>query len=175
MTTVGEVSAASVSRGEARRTAWLRSARLWAVVACFAVAGIGRSVQVDVPFRDPDGAYFVSRVFLTLWIFLGLVVLDGLLRTGRPLGVRRVLSTIRGRWTPTRICVAWSGLLAYHVTHCGYHTLKSWDVFNAPRDATLIRWDRWLFLGHSPAVLLHDLLGQDVAARVLLAWYEMFP
>ena len=28
----------------------------------------------------------------------------------------------------------------------------------------LLRWDRWLFFGHSPAVLLHDLLGQDVAA-----------
>jgi membrane-associated phospholipid phosphatase len=39
----------------------------------------------------------------------------------------------------------------------------------------LLRWDRDLTFGHSPAVLLHDLLGQDVAARVLTAVYESFP
>jgi membrane-associated phospholipid phosphatase len=33
----------------------------------------------------------------------------------------------------------------------------------------------WLFLGHSPAVLLHDLLGQGVAAHALLLVYETFP
>lgn len=34
---------------------------------------------------------------------------------------------------------------------------------------------RWLFAGHSPAVLLHDLLGQHAAAWVLMGWYETFP
>ncbi len=38
----------------------------------------------------------------------------------------------------------------------------------------LTAWDRWLFLGHSPAVLLHDLLGQHAAAWVLMVWYETF-
>jgi hypothetical protein len=38
----------------------------------------------------------------------------------------------------------------------------------------LLRWDRWLFLDHSPAVLLHDLLGQDLAARLLSHLYESF-
>jgi hypothetical protein len=38
----------------------------------------------------------------------------------------------------------------------------------------LLQWDRWLFLGHSPAVLLHDLLGQHVAAYVLMVVYESF-
>nr|WP_246416683.1 phosphatase PAP2 family protein [Nocardioides luti] len=38
----------------------------------------------------------------------------------------------------------------------------------------LLGWDRWLFLGHSPAVLLHDLLGQHVAAYVLMVVYESF-
>ena len=35
-------------------------------------------------------------------------------------------------------------------------------------------WDRWLFFGHSPAVLLHDLLGQHWAAWGLAYWYETF-
>jgi hypothetical protein len=55
-----------------------------------------------------------------------------------------------------------------------YHNLKSWDVFNQPRDHQLLAWDRWLFLGHSPAVLLHQLLGEHVAAYVLLVVYESF-
>jgi membrane-associated phospholipid phosphatase len=55
-----------------------------------------------------------------------------------------------------------------------YHNLKSWNVFNEPRDDMLQRWDRWLFLGHSPAVLLHDLLGQHVAAYVLTWFYVSF-
>jgi membrane-associated phospholipid phosphatase len=38
----------------------------------------------------------------------------------------------------------------------------------------LLGWDRWLFLGHSPSVLLHDLLGQHVAAYVLMVVYESF-
>jgi membrane-associated phospholipid phosphatase len=38
----------------------------------------------------------------------------------------------------------------------------------------LLSWDRWLFLGHSPAVLLHELLGQHVAAYVLMGVYESF-
>ena len=42
------------------------------------------------------------------------------------------------------------------------------------RPACCWRWDRWLFLGHSPAVLLHDLLGQHVAAYVLMVVYESF-
>ena len=157
------------------RSAWWRAARLWAVVVCFIGVGVARSAQVGIPFRDPHGAYLVSRVTLTLWIFLGLVALDGLIRSGRPLSVRRVWSTIRTRWTPGRLALAWVALLAYHATYFTYHNLKSWDVFNAPRDAMLTEWDRWLFLGHSPAVLLHDLLGQDAAARVLMVWYETFP
>src|SRR4029079_1404505 len=45
----------------------------------------------------------------------------------------------------------------------------------APHDGLLSSWDRWLFLGHSPAVLLHDVLGQHAAAWVLSAWYGAFP
>lgn len=176
MSALQQSSAKPVSRDrEAPRSSWFRAARLWAVVACFLGAGIARSVQVGIPFRDPHGAFLVSRVLLTLGIFLGLLALDGLIRTGRPRTARRVWATIHLRWTPSRLALAWTALLAYHLTYFTYHNLKSWDVFNAPRDAMLTQWDRWLFFGHSPAVLLHDVLGNHAAAWVLMGWYESFP
>ena len=160
--------------GSAARSAWRRTARLWVVVACFLALGVARSAQVEIPFRDPHGTVLARRLLVTLAVFLGLLVLDALRRTGRPRTARRLWSTVRTRWTPHRLALAWAALLAYHLTYFTYRNLKSWDVLNDPRDAMLTGWDRWLFLGHSPAVLLHDLLGQHAAAWVLTAWYETF-
>ena len=143
-------------------------------MAAFVGVGVIRSVQVGIPFRDPHGAVLTSRIAVTSAVFVGLVALDGLLRTGRDRTLRRLWTTIRERWTVARIALAWTALLAYHLTYLTYRNLKSWDVLNAPRDAMLTAWDRWLFLGHSPAGLLHDLLGEHVAAWVLTAWYQAF-
>ncbi|MBI2245607.1 MAG: phosphatase PAP2 family protein [Nocardioides sp.] len=154
---------------------WVTAGRLWLVVVCFVGVGLVRSIQVGIPFRDPHGAFLLSRVALTAAISLGLVALDGLVRAGRSVGVRRVLLVVRDRWTPRRTALAAAALLAYHLTYFTYHNLKSWNSFNRPRDAMLLGWDRWLFLGHNPAVLLHDLLGQHLAAWVLTVWYETFP
>ena len=154
---------------------WVTPARLWLVVLGFVAVGVVRSLQVGIPFRDPHGAFLLTRIALTAAVATGLVVLDGLVRAGRPVGVRRVVATIRERWTPRRTALAAAALLGYHLTYFTYHNLKSWNSFNRPRDQLLLGWDRWLFLGHSPAVLLHDLLGQHVAAWVLMAWYETFP
>jgi hypothetical protein len=144
------------------------------VVVGFAIVTAARSAQVGIPVRDPGGAILVSRLALSAGIFAVLVVLDGIVRTSRPRRPRAVLATVRSRWTRRRLLLAWVGLLAYHLVYFCYHNLKSWDVFNAPRDTMLLAWDRWLFLGHSPAVLLHDLLGQHVAAYVLMVVYESF-
>ena len=154
---------------------WWAAARLWVVVIAFLILAGLRSVQVGIQFRDPHGAFLAGRLALTAVIFIGLVVLDAVVRTGRPLRASRVLAGIRTRWTTGRLALAAAALLAYHATYFSYHNLKSWNSFNAPRDTMLLQWDRWLFLGHSPAVLLHDLLGQHVATWVLMVWYEAFP
>ena len=149
--------------------------RLWGVVAVFAAVTVLRSFQVGIPLRDPHGAIFLTRVALSLGIFAVLVAVDGVRRTtGSRRSVRAVSATIRARWTRRRLLLAGGALLAYHVVYFSYHNLKSWDVLNRPRDQMLLAWDRWLFLGHSPAVLLHDLLGQHVAAYVLMVVYESF-
>jgi membrane-associated phospholipid phosphatase len=70
--------------------------------------------------------------------------------------------------------LALTGLVAYHAVYICYRNLKSWDAFNTVRDEQMLRWDRWLFAGHSPAVLLHDLLGTHAAAYVLVVVYKAF-
>src|SRR4029077_10171149 len=116
-----------------------------------------------------------SRVAISLGLFAVMTLLDACIRVGRRgWSVRRTLSMLRSRWPRRRLLLAMSGLPAYHLVYFSYHSLKSWDVLNTPRDAMLLQWDRWLFLGHSPAVLLHDLLGTGASAWVLAYWYETF-
>ncbi|MEP6816941.1 MAG: phosphatase PAP2 family protein [Marmoricola sp.] len=152
---------------------WL--VRVWVLVAVFAMVALVRSIQVGIPFRDPHGAILLSRIELSLVLFVLLSLLDAGLRARRSgWTVARMVALLRERWTRRRLALAMGGLLAYHLVYFCYHNLKSWDVFNHVRDDMLLRWDRWLFFGHSPAILLHDLLGQHVAAYVLMVIYESF-
>jgi membrane-associated phospholipid phosphatase len=153
--------------------AWLLS--VWLLVAAFLALALVESARVGIPLRDPGGAVFLSRIAISAGIFVPLAVIDAWCRTNRGRRDRRtVVATLRGRWPRRRLLLAASGLLAYYVVYFSYHNLKSWDVLNSPRDTMLLAWDRWLFLGHSPAGLLHDLLGTHVAAYVLMGIYESF-
>ena len=150
--------------------------RVWIVTLCFAAVAVARSWSLGIPIKDPGGKFFFLRIGTTLGLFAVFAVVEAVLRT--PTGQRTVgliWRTGRRRWSAERLAAAWACLLAYYVVYLSYHNLKSWDVFNAPRDHDLTTVDQWLFLGHSPAVLLHDLLGQHTAAHVLLAVYEAFP
>jgi membrane-associated phospholipid phosphatase len=148
---------------------------VWLLVAAFAAVTVARSIQVGIPVKDPHGAILLSRVAISVALFAVITTLDVSVRAGRTgWTVRRTLGDLRRRWPARRLALAASALLAYHLVYFCYHNLKSWDVFNRPRDTMLLHWDRVLFLGHSPAVLLHDLLGQHVAAYVLLLVYESF-
>ena len=150
-------------------------ARFWAVVLLFLALTLARSMQVEVPLRDPYGIVWRSRLTTSLTLFPVLVLLDA---TGRAWTVdrraRAVLAVLRRRWTTRRVLLALNGLFAYHVAYLCYRNLKSWDVFNEPRDRLLLASDRWLFLGHAPADVLHGLLGTHVAAHVLVAVYQSF-
>jgi hypothetical protein len=154
---------------------WVWFGRVVAMVAVFAAIAWARSRQVDVPFRDPHGKLFTSKIVSTAETLLLFVVIDIAVRwfRGRKDGVS-LWQSIRSRWTPYRIGMIALALVTYQVVYLCYRNLKSWDVFRTPHDDLLLRWDRGLFLGHSPAVLLHDLLGQDLAARLLTDLYESF-
>jgi hypothetical protein len=149
--------------------------RTWVLVAVFLGVTLWRSHQVGIPLRDPHGEIFATRIAISCGLFVLLVTLDAGVRAQRQYGGwRSVRTALRDRWPRRRLVLALTGLLAYHLVYFCYHNLKSWDVFNAPRDQLLLSWDRWLFFGHSPAVLLHDLLGQGLSAYVLLLVYESF-
>ena len=152
---------------------WLLS--LWLVVGLFAALTLVESARVGIPLRDPHGSILRGRVALSLGLFVVLALVDAVVRTGRRRwSVRGVLEVLRNRWPSRRLAIALAALAAYHLVYFCYHNLKSWDVFNRNRDPMLGRWDHWLFLGHSPAVLLHDLLGQHAAAVGLMVVYESF-
>ena len=129
-----------------------------------------RSRQVDVPFRDPHGKLFRAKLLSTAETLLVFVPVDIVVRW--PLAEREARSCGDGapRWTPYRIGMIALALVSYQVVCLSYRNLKSWDVFRTPHDAMLLRWDRWLFFGHSPAVLLHDLLGRDSRPASLTDW-----
>ncbi len=152
---------------------WL--VRVWVLVGAFALVTAYWSHHVGIPVRDPNGSIFFSRVGISLGFFVPMAFIDAALRVGRSgWTFRKTLDMLRSRWTKRRLALAMSGLLAYHLVYFCYHNLKSWDVLNEPRDEMLLAWDKWLFLGHSPAVLLHDLLGQHYAAWILMFIYESF-
>ncbi|MEP7088838.1 MAG: phosphatase PAP2 family protein [Nocardioidaceae bacterium] len=158
---------------EARDWTWI--APVWVLVALFVVVTTVRSRIVGIPFRDPHGSVFSSRFALSLGLFMVLAVGDAAVRTGRRgWTASRAAGVLARRWTPRRLALALSALLAYHLVYLCYHNLKSWDAFNRVRDGMLLDWDRRLFFGHTPALLLHDLLGQHVAAYVLMVVYESF-
>jgi membrane-associated phospholipid phosphatase len=164
---------AGVTGEREREYGWV--GRLWALVVAFAIVTAVWSHHVGIPVRDPHGAIFVLRLAVSLMLLVLLSVVDALLRSRGPGWTwRKPLGALSERWTPRRLALAMSALLAYHLVYFCYHNLKSWDVFNHVRDDMLLRWDRWLFFGHSPSVLLHDLLGQHVAAYVLMVVYESF-
>ncbi len=152
---------------------WL--VRVWVLVVAFVVVMLYWSHHVGIPIKDPHGSIFFSRIGISIGFFIPMAVIDASLRVGRRgWTVAKTVAMLRSRWTRYRLALAASGLLAYHLVYFSYHNLKSWDVLNAPRDEMLLAWDKWLFFGHSPHVLLHDLLGTHVAAYVLMIIYESF-
>jgi hypothetical protein len=146
---------------------------VWVLVGAFALLTLMASYRIGIPVRDPHGEVLLLRIAQSIGLFVLLVLLDGAVRAGRHWRSRTGL-VIRRRWTARRLTLALTGLLAYHLVYFCYRNLKSWVVFNRPRDDMLLAWDRWLFLGHDPAVLLHDLLGRHVAAYVLMVIYVSF-
>ncbi len=133
------------------------------------------SARVGVPVRDPHHSWLFGRLAIAVGLLGLLAVAEAAARSRRAGWTPRgTVDALRDRWEPRRLALALTGLLAYQLVYLCYHNLKSWLVFQTPRDDMLQRWDRWLFLDHSPAVLLHDLLGQTVGSYVLTAVYESF-
>jgi membrane-associated phospholipid phosphatase len=106
------------------------------------------------------------------------VVLPERAGTGVWGALRQVLAD---RWPHDQIRFTLIGLASWYLTYSAFRNLKNAVPFVNDRlwDAQLADLDRALWLGHDPAVVLHDLLGVGWAATFLtgvyLLWIGLIP
>jgi hypothetical protein len=149
--------------------------RLWALVVVFSAVVLARSAALGIPVRDPEGAMFRGRLTKALALLVLVALIEAVVRARRGgWSWRNVVRQLRARWTNERILLISTGLVGYHLVYLGYRNLKSWNAFNPLRDDDLLEVDKGLFLGHSPAVLLHTILGESAAADGLAVVYRSF-
>jgi hypothetical protein len=139
-----------------------------------------------LPLRDPDGASLPTWFRLPV-IVASAVALDVatrwviLLRRGAMAGRPTLRSDLVERSNRDQIRFTLSGLVTWYVAYVAFRNLKSYVPFVTDRiaDPELERIDRFLWLGHDPAVLLHETLGTTWAnwlmASVYLIWIGLVP
>jgi membrane-associated phospholipid phosphatase len=135
-----------------------------------------------LPIRDPDARYVGSPLALIGVILLTFLVLDLVPRTVRRaraegISARDAARTLfLERWWGRRGVIVVACILGFYATYLSYRNLKSFLPFmtDGQHDGGLADFDRWLFFGHDPATLLHDLLGTGISADILSASYLAF-
>ncbi|WP_307816457.1 phosphatase PAP2 family protein [Nocardioides limicola] len=152
------------------------------LIATAGIMGILALVTAQVLDRrlvDPEG--FLGPGWLRLpMLLLGAFALDlvprmlWLSRLNPKLMSGIVKERIRTHWTRDRIVLVVLGLVCFYLTYVSYRNLKSFlPAVMGPKkyDKELHEIDIWLFFGHEPAVVLHDLLGTTFTAHVLSSIY----
>lgn len=161
-----------------------RAAAVVAVAMAMAAALVAWTYHL--PLRDPDGASLPTWFRLPV-IVASAVVLDVLARWA--LLARRsgrnsrpsLRAVVVERWNRDQIWFTVTGLVTWYVAYVAFRNLKSCVPFVTDRitDPQLEKIDQVLWLGHHPAVLLHDVLGTTWAnwlmAAVYLIWIGLVP
>jgi hypothetical protein len=141
------------------------------------------AVVFDAKLVDPDG--FIGPSYLRLPTVLALGF--GIDLIPRTLWVsrcnpKRMPEVFRRRlhshWTRDRVVLVVSGILSFYLTYVSYRNLKSQLPFILGKDhkfdRALFSLDKAIFLGHEPAIVLHNLLGDGLSAEVLSSVYLWF-
>src|SRR3954447_8774273 len=134
-----------------------------------------------VTFRDWEHAV-AWRLAQVAWVVALLVVLDVVVRAAarslKPTPSWAAIRAVRRqRWPGRRLAAVGGALVSFYVTYLAYRNVKSAVPLLRPDDLfdrQLASFDRALFAGHDPAVLLHGLLGTGIAAEVLAFVYMAF-
>jgi hypothetical protein len=145
------------------------------------VVAVITSKALDEPLRDPDGFLGPAWVRLPAMV-VGAFIIDVVPRSlwrartswGRVGAEARAI--IKEHWTHERIAVVAIGLTAFYVTYVSYRNLKNGLLIyhGKTKDSLLHEFDRFLFFGHEPAIVLHSLLGETLSAHVLAWIYLIF-
>lgn len=144
------------------------------------------SVSLGLPLRDPEGFLgpaWIRLPLLLLGAFLADVVPRSLWRSRRRLRQfgTEARAIIDEHWTRERITLVVIGLTCFYITYVGYRNLKNFLPFirEGTQDPLLKAIDEALLFGHDPAILLHSVLGEGIAAHVLsfiyLAYLPLVP
>ena len=141
------------------------------------------AVVFDARLVDPDG--FIGPSYLRLPTVLALGF--GIDLVPRTLWVSRFnparmpavfRARLREHWTRDRVVLVVSGILSFYITYVSYRNLKSQLPFIEGRghkfDRELFTLDKTVFLGHEPAVVLHNVLGDGISAEFFSFIYLWF-
>jgi hypothetical protein len=140
------------------------------------------SQLLDRRLLDPDGFLGPAWVRLPAMV-LGAFLLDVVPRSlwrsrwrfRSALAEARAL--VRDHWTKQRLALLTIGLTCFYVTYVSYRNLKNYlpDLYgSANQDSLLHRFDRFLFLGHEPATILHAVFGETWAAQFFAFVYLLY-
>ena len=180
-TPVGIADVPDAHEARQRPAAWWRGVLAGPVIAGITlVIALVVTAAADVPLRDPKSVT-LTRLVIAIAVLLLFAAADVVVRAWRASGRRPARAALgialRERWTPARATAVGIALLSFFVTYLAYRNLKSVVPLLLPDaafDGALTDLDRWLFLGSDPAALLHDALGQGIAAHVLSSVYMAF-
>jgi len=145
------------------------------------VLAVVASRALDLPIHDPDGFLGPSWIRIPA-LFLGAFLVDVIPRSAWR--SRRSLRTfvptareiIAEHWTRERFGLVALGLGCFYITYIGYRNLKSYVPFirEGTQDAMLRQVDEILAFGSSPAIWMHQVLGEGLSAHVLSFVYLLF-
>jgi hypothetical protein len=148
-------------------------------------AAVAVATTYHLPLRDPDGVVVPMYVQLPLLLFAAFltdVVPRAVWRARSVTRLPRALArVVQERWTWQHTRFALVGLTAWYLTYAAFRNLKSFVPFvnRSLWDGSLAALDRFLFLGHDPAAVLHTVFGLGWAAHffsfVYVAWIVFVP
>jgi len=145
------------------------------------VVAVVASVSLGEGLRDPDGSLGPGWLRMPLMVgaaFIVDVVPRGLWRARRRPRTfwSQAKAIIDEHWTRDRITLVVIGLVSFYVTYVSYRNLKNFLPLIGGRlhDPLLHSIDKAIMFGHEPAVVLHQLLGEGIAAQVLATVYLLF-
>ena len=135
------------------------------------------------PLLDPEGKFLGPSWARLPLLLIGATLLDLVPRAlwlsrGNPATMPSIVrERLDTHWTRERLTLVVLGIVCFYVTYVSYRNLKSCLPIARPGveyDRELMYLDRVLFFGNDPPVVIHAILGENLAAHGLSSIYLWF-